>query len=82
VSVLVWNGEEQPVDTIQDGDDIPACCYAPFGGIDSALLLRWLVPTLTEERAQKLADEAEARRLPRTASASRAFIAEMAPKRV
>jgi len=86
VSATVWNGEEQPIDTIQDGDPLPEHCFTPFGegpgGIEYSRLMRWLVPTLTEERAQVLVEQAEARDLRLSAQAVRDFVAEMAPKRV
>lgn len=69
----------QPVDTLADGDPIPPGCdiHTPDGVMR---LFMWLVPTLSEERALLLAEEAMREMLPTSAQAIRDFIAKHAPE--
>jgi hypothetical protein len=83
----------QPIDTIRSGDPIAPECYSPeTNRIDPVRTLLYLVPTLSNRRAQELGvkfrDWMTARSLggplpymPEI-QAMRAFIAEHAPERV
>lgn len=75
---MTWSGEPQPIDTIQDGDEIPFNDHEGGGGVK---LMKWLVPTLSDERAVELSRKA-AGWLPLSTGALRNFIAEHAPNRI
>ena len=73
----------QPFDTLTSLSVIPPECLYAGGGINPTLLLRWAVPTLSEERAEGLGKKlrAEVGRDPLTVAQLQVFVAKHAPDR-